>query len=68
MNLLKSKNKETIIQENQEECISLIENSFLKDCFNEDVTDVSYNGETFFAQDNIKGRYKIDLLISSDEA
>ena len=67
MSLLKSKNKDTIIQENQEECISLIENSFLKDCFNEDVTDVSYNGETFFAQDNIKGRYKIDLLISSDE-
>ena len=67
MNLLKSKNKETIIQENQEECIRLIENSFLKDCFNEDVTDVSYNGQTFFAQDNIKGRYKLDLLISSDE-
>ena len=31
------------------------------------VTDVSYNGQTFFAQDNIKGRYKLDLLISSDE-
>ena len=47
MNLLKSKNKETIIQENQEECIRLIENSFLKDCFNEDVTDISYNDESF---------------------
>lgn len=67
MNLLKSKNKENIIQENQEECIKLVESSFLKDFFKEDVTDISYNGECFFAQDNILGRYKLDINVSSEE-
>ena len=67
MNLLKSKSKENIIQENQEECIKLIETSFLKDFFKDDVTDISYNGLNFFAQDNIKGRYKLDIKVSSEE-
>lgn len=73
MSLLKFKNDKEkkkfdgIIQENQEECIKLIENEFLKDVFSESITDISYNGDTFFAQDNEKGRYKIDINVSGEE-
>ena len=62
MSLLKRKKEKSsqkfdgIIQENQEECIKLIENELLKDVFNETLTDVSYNGKDFFAQDNEKQR------------
>lgn len=69
MSLLKSKKKKNniIIQENPEECIKLVENIFFKGLFVESVTDISYNGSTFFAQSNEIGRYKLDLKWNSDE-
>ena len=66
-------NKDTIktngiIQENPEECIKLVEQGFLKDVFLKDsVTDLSYNGEKFYALDNDIGRYRLNIEISSDE-
>lgn len=68
MSLLKSKkNNDTIIQENPEECIKMVEESFLKGIFNDSVTDVAYNGSKFYAQDNDIGRYLLPINISSDE-
>lgn len=73
MSLLKRKKEKSsqkfdgIIQENQEECIKLIENELLKDVFNETLTDVSYNGKDFFAQDNEKGRYKLKIDTSNEK-
>lgn len=66
MNLSKH-NKNIVIQENPDECINLIENSFLKGYFENEITDISYNGSTFFVQDNFKGRYKIDVNVSSED-
>lgn len=43
--------------------------SFLKDLLNvETITDISYNGENIYYQDNIEGRKKYDKEISSKEA
>lgn len=71
MSLFRSKKKkkknDLIIQENPQECINLIEKVYLKDVFKENVTDVAYNGSSFYAQDNDIGRYKLALNISSDE-
>lgn len=72
MSLLKLKKKKKddkslIVQENPEECVRLIETMFLKGVFNDKVTDVSYNGVDFYAQDNDIGRYKLSLRVSSDE-
>ena len=72
MSLLKFKMKKkkkdnSIIQENPDECIKLVENSFLKGIFNDNVTDVSYNGLTFFAQDNEIGRYHLDIKVDAEE-
>ena len=40
MNLVKNKKqKDIIIQENEQECIQLIEQSFLHDIFKESITD-----------------------------
>ena len=67
----KKKNKKKkdvlIIQENPEECIRLLETVYLKGVFTDAVTDVSYNGKDFYAQNNDIGRYKLDLKLSSDE-
>lgn len=42
---------------------------FLKDLlFQDSITDISYNGESIFFQDNVKGRLKFDKEISSKEA
>jgi len=70
MNLLKFKKKnekQIIIQEDKDACVSLIENTF-KNIFNESVTDLSYNGDSFFACNNDIGRYKLDIKMSKDEA
>ncbi len=69
MSLLKSKKKKSniIIQENPEECIKLVEAFFFKGVFNDNVTDISYNGSTFFAQNNEIGRYKLDLKWNCDD-
>ena len=50
------KNELNIIQENVQQCVFLIENSFLKGIFTDSITDVSYNGNDLFIQDNYKGR------------
>lgn len=63
----KNKSDVLIIQENPEECIKLLENVFLKGVFTDAVTDVSYNGNDFYAQNNDIGRYKLDLKCSSEE-
>lgn len=69
MSLLKSKKKKTniIIQEDPGECIKLVETLFFKGVFNDNVTDISYNGTTFFAQNNEIGRYRLDLKWNSDD-
>ena len=72
MSLLKFKKKKkeennVIVQENPDECVRIVETMFLKGVFNDKVTDVSYNGTDFYAQDNDIGRYKLALKISSDE-
>lgn len=61
------KNDNVIVQENIEECIYLVENSFLKGVFTDSVTDVSYNGLTFFAQDNNIGRYQLSINATNDD-
>lgn len=49
--------------------VEYIENSFLKDLLKEDsITDISYNGETVYYKDNLKGRLKSDLSITKNEA
>ena len=73
MNLFHFKRKEKkkkntlIIQENPEECIKIIETIFNKNVFKESVTDISYNGQYFYAQDNDIGRHRLDIKMSSDE-
>ena len=56
-----------IIQENPEECIKLVEDGFLKGLFNDNVTDISYNGFNFYGQNNETGRFKINLEVSDLE-
>lgn len=51
-----------------EESIEYIENSFLKPLLEkEDVTDISYNGESIFYQTNEWGREKSTILVNDDE-
>lgn len=46
-----------------------LENSFLKELLNKDsITDISYNGEDIYYQDNYLGRQKFDKKISYREA
>ncbi len=52
-----------------EKLIEYIEQSILKDLLKEEnVTDISYNGETIYYKDNLKGRLKSDLVISKVDA
>lgn len=49
--------------------VEYIENSFLKDLLKEEsITDISFNGETVYYKDNLKGRLKSDLTISKSDA
>lgn len=68
--LKKNKHKEEksliIVQENQEECKKLIEQSFLKDFLKDSITDISYNGTAFYALDNDIGRYKLDINVDNE--
>lgn len=49
--------------------LSFIENSFLKPLlFIETTTDISYNGESIFYEDNDKGRLKSEIEISQKDA
>lgn len=48
--------------------INYIENSFLKDLINnQNVTDISYNGDSIFYQDNNKGRLKSSIEIAQKD-
>lgn len=52
---------------NEIKAIEFIENSFLnKLLFEENITDISYNGENIFYHDNRYGRLKSDLEITQD--
>ena len=55
------KNELNIIQENVQQCVFLIENSFLKGIFTDSITDVSYNGNDLFIQDNYKKSINVDI-------
>lgn len=51
-----------------EKLINYIESSFLKDLINSDgVTDISYNGSSFFYLHNVGGRKKSELSISNGQ-
>ena len=53
----------------QEKIINFIENSFLKELLEKDsITDISYNGEFIFYQDNDLGRVKSSISINNKEA
>lgn len=53
---------------NEERAIEFLENSFLrKYLFDPNVTDISYNGENLFYQDNQIGRIKIDVDIDVND-
>ena len=48
--------------------ISYIENSFLSPLLlDKDITDISYNGVSFFYVHNEKGRLKAEISASNDE-
>lgn len=48
--------------------IEFIENSFLKEILErESITDISFNGEKLFYQDNLSGRLQSDLVVTNDE-
>ena len=48
--------------------IEFIETSFLKDLLLKDtITDISYNGESLYYQDNLSGRNKSDLKVTNEE-
>lgn len=43
-------------------------NSLLKELLqNKSITDISFNGKDIYVQDNKKGRYKLDQVVSADE-
>ena len=53
---------------NKEKMILYIENCFLSPLINdEEVTDISYNGESIYYVSNSLGRKKADIVISSEE-
>ena len=48
--------------------IEFIENSFLKELLErESITDISFNGEKLFYQDNLSGRLQSDLVVTNDD-
>ena len=48
--------------------IEFIENSLLKELLErESITDISFNGEKLFYQDNLSGRLQSDLVVTNDE-
>lgn len=48
--------------------IEFIENSFLKELLErESITDISFNGEKLFYQDNLSGRLQSDLVVTNYE-
>lgn len=52
-----------------EKLIDYIENSFLKDLIlNKNITDISFNGDAIYYQDNLKGRVKSEIIIDNNEA
>jgi len=52
-----------------ERLLSFIENSFLKPLLDiETITDISYNGVSIYYMDNLLGRKKSDIKITSEEA
>lgn len=52
-----------------ERLLAFIENSFLKPLLDiETITDISYNGVSIFYMDNLLGRKKSDIKITSEEA
>ena len=54
---------------NQEKCIQFLKESFLSPLlFDENVTDISYNGEELFFMNNITGREKSDISINENSA
>ena len=51
-----------------EKAINYIENSFLSDLLKDkDITDISYNGVSFFYVHNEKGRMKAEINVTSEE-
>lgn len=56
-----------IVQANIEKCVEIIESSFLKDYFSDSLTDIQYNGDTFYAQDNEIGRFKLEIEMDNDD-
>ena len=56
-----------MIQENQEECIKIIEDRFSEVFNRESITDISYNGNNFYALDNKIGRYKLSIDLTNEE-
>ena len=51
-----------------EKLVNYIETSFMKDIINlEGVTDISYNGSSFFYLHNVDGRKKSDLAVSNSQ-
>lgn len=53
---------------NNEKLIEFIENSFLKDLLISSITDISYNGQDIYYQDNLLGRRKAKIDVTSKEA
>ena len=48
-----------------EKLLEYIETSFLKELLtNENITDISFNGEEIYYKDNLKGRVKSEISIS----
>ena len=49
--------------------IEFIENSFLKELIKkESITDISYNGQDIYYKDNLRGRLKSDIVVTTKEA
>ena len=67
MNLKKENKANLIIQPDDKKCQEIIEQSFLKDIFTENLTDIQYNGCEFYGQDNQLGRHILQVDISNEE-
>ncbi len=67
MNLKKEFKNNGIVQANIEKCVEIIESSFLKDYFSDTLTDIQYNGNHFYAQDNEIGRFKLNIEMDNEE-
>lgn len=66
MSLDKETNTYQIVQADVNKCIELIENLFPFLKKNETITDIQYNGDSLYAQDNKIGRYKLEQEVSKD--